>query len=215
MSDLAKAIENVYYAFADVPKPDAIRACPCCIDEATLSRLETVPLRELTDEDLSPYASSAFLTAGEVVDYLYFLPRILEVTITDDTWWPDIEVTGRAIRETKPKTWPKVRRVAVQELFEAVFESFLAKQFYYRIDDWVCGAARADFDVLPLLRIIETSDEAILEFFNANSGALGDRKLGNPFWESYDAGQDIILTWFLSEKIRRVPYEAYGYRIFE
>ncbi len=215
MPDLAESIENVYLAFCDAPKPDFIVACPCCVDDLTLDRLVTVPLREVSDKDLTPYASSAFLTAGDVDDYLYFLPRILEVTITDDTWWPDIEVTGRAIRETKPSEWPGPRREAVQCLFEAVFESFLAEQYYYRIDEWTCGAARAGFDVAPLLRIVERSDEAILEFFNSNAGALNDRKLGNAFWESTDAGQETILEWFMSENVRRVPFEAYGYKVFE
>lgn len=211
MSDLAPKIENVYRAFADVPKPDSIGACPCCIDGETLDRLVTVPLREVSDDDLAPYASSAFLTAGGVEDYLYFLPRILEVTIVNDTWWPDIEVTGRAIRETKPIEWPGPRREAVQKLFEAVFESFLAEQYYYRIDEWICGAARASFDVAALLRIVEKSDQAILEFFNSNSGGLAEGKLGNAFWESYDPGQDVILQWLNSEKVRAIAYDAYGY----
>jgi hypothetical protein len=215
MSELVTAIENVYLAFSDVPKPDFIGACPCCIDDATLDRLVTVSLRKVPDEDLAPYASSAFLTAGDVDDYLYFLPRILEVTIANDIWWPGIEVTGRAIRETKPSEWPGPQREAVQSLFEAVFESFVGEEYFYRIDEWICGAARAGFDVASLLRIVEGSDGAILEFFNSNAGALNDRKLGNAFWESTDAGQETILDWFMSENVRRVPFEAYGYKVFE
>jgi hypothetical protein len=211
MPELVTAIENVYLAFSDVPKPYAIGACPCCIDDLTLDRLVTVPLRQVSAEDLSPYASSAFLTAGDVDDYLYFLPRILEVTITDDIWWPDIEVTGRAIRETKPSEWSVARREVVQSFFESVFESFLAEQYYHRIDEWICGAARASFDVEPLLRIVETSVEAMLEFFNSNSGSLHDGKLRNAFWENDDPGQDLILEWLNSEKVRGVAFDAYGY----
>lgn len=211
MTDLATAIENVYIAFADVPKPTHIAACPCCINDSTLSRLQALPLREVAADDLSSYASSAFLTAGDVEDYLYFLPRILEISITDDTWWPDIEVTGRAIRETKPNEWPESRRRVVQSLFEAVFESFLAEQYYYRIDEWICGAARAGFEVEPLLRIVETNDEAILEFFNSNSAALVEGKLGNAFWEETDPGQDVIREWLNSDKVRKIAFEAYGY----
>lgn len=211
MPELVTAIENVYLAFSDVPKPDSIGACPCCIDDDTLNRLTSTPLREVSDEDLAPYASSAFLTAGDVDDYLYFLPRILEVTISNDIWWPDIEVTGRAIRESKPSEWPSPRRKAVQSLFEAVFESFLAEQYYYRIDEWICGAARAGFDVLTLLRIVERSDEAVLELFNSNAGAVSGGQLGNHFWETTDPGQDVIIEWLSSENVRRVAFDAYGF----
>jgi hypothetical protein len=213
MDDLAAAIENLYSAFGDVPRPERIDACPCCIDDDALTRLTSVPLREVSADDLSPYASSAFLTAGDVDDYLYLLPRILEMTITNEILWPDIEITGRAIRETKPGNWPEVRLQALQNLFEAVFESFIDEEYYDRIDEWICGAARAGLDVRPLLRIIETRDAAILEFFNANAGALAEGKLGNAFWESSDPGQEVIREWFESENVRRIPLETYGYRL--
>ena len=204
MGNLNSAIEDVYSAFAAVPKPDEIAACPCCIDEATLSRLVTTPLRAISADDLSPYASSAFLTAAEVEDYLYFLPRILEISITDDTWWPSLEVTGRAIREIKPGEWPEARRQAVQMLFESLFRNFLHEKYYFRIDEWICGAARAGFDVKSLLQIIEDDEEAIVEFFKANEEVLDAGKLGNSFWEDYDSGQEIIRKWFNSENVRKV-----------
>lgn len=167
----------------------------------------------MTGEDLSDYAASAFLTAGDVEDYLYFLPRILEVSIVDETWWPTIEVTGRAIRETAPAEWPQQRTASVQNLFEAAFESFIVQKQFYQIDDWICGAAKADFNVETLLRIVATNEEAILEFFNSNAAALANGMLANEFWEPADSGQEEILAWLNSDKVRRVAFDAFGYSL--
>ena len=153
------------------------------------------------------------MTIGDVQDYLYFLPRILEISIVDDSWWPDIEVTGRAIRQTKPKEWPQVRRDAVQHVLESVIKSFISEQYFYRIDDWICGAARADFNLKPLLQIVETNNEAVLEFFNSNAALISSGRLGNAFWEPTDPGQDVIVEWLNSESVRRVAHEAYGFNL--
>lgn len=64
MTDLEQAIDRLYTAFADVPKPRRINGCPCCIEKRNISVLLSVPLLELTPDDLSAYAASAFLTVG-------------------------------------------------------------------------------------------------------------------------------------------------------
>jgi hypothetical protein len=211
MSRIETAIQNLYLAFSDVEKPTEVEGCPCCIDRKNISALLETPLAQISSDDLSPYASSAFLTVGEVDDYRYFLPRILEVSFYDDSFWPDVAITGRAMNSANISSEPAAKVRAVQQFFEAAIASFISNGDLDRIDDWICGAAKAVLDIRPLLQLVETDDAAILEFFNANSGALGEGKLGNEFWESYDPGQETILKWFMSENVRRVPYEAYGY----
>ena len=97
MHTLSDAIEALYQAFAVMPKPKHIDGCPCCIDRKETGVLLGKALRTITPEEMASYASSAFLTVGEVADYLYFLPRIIEITATEPSWWPDPEVTGRAM----------------------------------------------------------------------------------------------------------------------
>src|SRR5262245_26685041 len=94
---LRQAIEGVYTAFLDVPRPTSVDGCPCCIGQKGISILLSKPLRELSPDDLTHYAASAFLTVGAVEDYLYFLPRILEILATQHDWWPDPEVVTLAI----------------------------------------------------------------------------------------------------------------------
>ena len=81
MKSLDVVIEELYAAFSDVPAPSTIDACPHCVDDKGLEKLLNTDLRDLEPDDLSSYASSAFLTVGDIPDYLYFLPRILEISV--------------------------------------------------------------------------------------------------------------------------------------
>src|SRR5690348_15560227 len=108
-----EAIEGVYEAFRDVPRPKSVEGSSCCIDEKGISVLLSKPLRELSPDDLTHYASSVFLTVGAVEDFLYFLPRILEILATESGWWPDPEVVTRAIHTSGFHSWPNSHRRAV------------------------------------------------------------------------------------------------------
>jgi hypothetical protein len=213
MNALQQSIDEVYGAFADVPKPRAIDGCPCCIEGKKVDRLLVAPLRELCPTDLAPYASSALLTVGSVGDYLYFLPRILEISVIDDTWWPDVEVTGRAIRSSAPESWPHPRRVALQRMFAAVINDAIETCEYYKLDGWICAIARSGFDVTPCLERVEKTPEAVLAYFEDNAACLPERKLCNAFWALPCPAHDEIVAWFFSEKVRRIPHEAYGYSL--
>lgn len=109
MDTLQKAIDELYRAFEVVEPPQQIVGCPCCFDEYEIQKLLETQLRHISPELMAPYASSALLTVGSISDYLYYLPRILEISIRDESWWPAIEVTGRAIRGTHIDSWPTVR----------------------------------------------------------------------------------------------------------
>jgi hypothetical protein len=133
--NLGDAIGRLYDAFSAVAKPHSIDPCPHCLDRNEVGALLGKPLREVTPEELSPYASSALLTVGEAADYLYFLPRILEVTATEPSWWPDPEVTGRAIRATSPETWTAAQRAALNDFLEAVVGTVIQSGEYDRLDE--------------------------------------------------------------------------------
>lgn len=206
-SDLA--IENVYLTFSDAPIPEAIEGCPHCVDDKNLEKLLTIPLRDLEPDDLSSYAASAFLTVGDVPDYLYFLPRILEISIKDKWWWPDIEITGRAITDADLPNWTFERRQALQELFSAVIEHFIDSDDFEPIDSWMCCIGKTALDVRPFLKMIETCPGAVLCYFNINAESL-EGTLSNPFWELWNPGHDIIVDWFRSEKIAKISSAVPG-----
>src|SRR5579863_2006567 len=120
---LREAIEDVYAAFADVPKPENIIGCEGCIEKKNIAVVIGKPLRELSPDDLEDYADLALLTIGSVEDYLYFLPMILEILATREDPWPGPEIIARGIHDAGFHSWPNVRRRAVSKYFDAIMDN--------------------------------------------------------------------------------------------
>ena len=211
MLSLADAIERLYTAFADVPRPTSIDGCPCCIDNKDIGTLLSKPLRDLTGDELASYASSAFLTVGDVADYLYFLPRILEITATDLAWWPSPEVTARAIRSAGLDSWPPARRAALTDFLEVVVATAGRPDHPHDTDAWLCAVGRMGLDVQPLLALVAQDPRAVLAYFQDNYDAVPHGRLANGFWdESATTAHDAIVAWFYSPEIARVVFEESG-----
>ncbi len=211
MKALAQSIEQIYAVFADVPKPRVIEGCPCCIEGKHVDTLLATRLREIRAEDVSSYAFSAFLTVGGAEDYPYFLPRILELSATDDAAMPDIEVTGRAIGSCDPNSWPPARKEALRGFLFAVIADAIECGAFEKLDGWMCAIARMGLKVAPHLEQIEKVPAAVLAYFESNADCLRQNKLCNAFWELPSSSHDEIVRWFHSERIRRIPFDACGY----
>jgi len=212
-SNFDEAVERLYEVFSAVPKPRRIDGCPCCIDRKEVDTLLGKGLRELTPDDLSAYAFSAFKTVGEVADYLYFLPRILEISATESSWWPSPEITGQAIRDAGVETWTAVRREAMNGFLEAVVDAAIRSGDYRALDAWLCAAARMGLDVRPFLDQVARSPEAVLGYFEENAQHLPRKTLTNQFWELPCPGHDAVVAWFHSHEIAKIPFQAYGYKL--
>jgi hypothetical protein len=210
MRTLSDSIEGLYRAFSVIPKPLHIDGCPCCIDRKEIGVLLGKSLRTITPNEMASYASSAFLTVGDVADYLYYLPRIMEITATVPSWWPDPEVTGRAIKTAKPETWTAAQRTALSEYLEAVVGSAIQTGSYYQLDGWICAIAGMGFDVRPYLEQIGRCPGAVLEYFQANIDSLPRNRLTNAFWDLPCPMHDIIVAWFFSPEIAEIPFNAFG-----
>ena len=107
MSQPTDTVEQLYAVFGNVPVPRQIDACPCCLLDTEVAVLLTTPLRDLTPEQLTSYASSVTMTVGSVDDFRYFLPRILEIVATERSWWPDVEVVFGILHRAKWQQWDK------------------------------------------------------------------------------------------------------------
>lgn len=211
MKSLADSINALYSAFRDVPKPKSIEGCPCCIEKKNICTLLSKPLKELSPDDLSSYASSAFLTVGDEADYLYFLPRIIEISCTDLGWWPDPEVTGRAIADVKLSEWPLKRRKALIDVLHAVIQEALSDDDGASlIDDWICAISKMGLEVGSFLRQVESSPAHVLAYYEDNSQALMKQRLRNSFWDRSDQGYDEVISWFKSPKVSQIILEGYG-----
>jgi hypothetical protein len=210
MSPLENAIKGLYGAFGATPKPHHIDGCPCCMARKQIGVLLGKSVRLITPQEMGPYAASAFLTVGDVADYLYFLPRILEITATDSSWWPTPEVTAIAIRSANLDSWAHTQRTALYDYLKAVVSNAIQPSHYHELDGWMCAIGRMGFDVRPFLDEIAKCPEAVLDYFETNAASLPRNKLTNAFWEQPCPAHDAIVDWFFSPEIARIPFEAYG-----
>jgi hypothetical protein len=211
MKTLQECINELYAAFSDVPAPKHVDGCPCCVGHRRIPQLLSSSLREIAPDDLAPYAFSAILTVGEVSDYLYFFPRIVEVSVIELSWWPDIEVTAKKMRETNFGSWPPWRKNAFEAVLAPTFHHLLQAGQYCDLGGWLCACGNLELDVRPYLAAIGTVPEAVLSYFEDNEPCLKARRLCRGSWDLPNAAHDQIVEWFYSPQIRRIPSEAYGY----
>ena len=78
----AAAVKQLYAVFWSY-RANPAKWCPCCIDGEERRALETVPLRELTADQIGPFAGHALLTCGGIDDFKHYLPRIFELLPLD------------------------------------------------------------------------------------------------------------------------------------
>jgi hypothetical protein len=208
---LRAAIEGIYDAFKDVPRPATVDGCPCCIGEKGISILLSKPLRDLSPDDLAHYAQSVFLTVGSAEDYFYFLPRILEILALEPGWWPGPEVVARALLTSGFHTWPVLRSEAVSRYFDAIFIELLEKENSgYEIDSWICALGKLHMDLKPFLKQIAANKARLIDFYEVNSEQLIDGRLGNSFWDDASQEHKVVVDWFQSAKIKKAIELAYG-----
>lgn len=188
---LRDTVEEIYRLFA-APCPPAIESCPCCTDGKEVDVLLATPLRALSVDMLWSYAWSAFLTIGGERDFRYFLPRILELAVSDPGGFCNPEVVLGKLRLANWRCWPADERKAVEALIHGWFERAIARD----VADWdgyapmqeaegvLCGAAIAG---LPLERFLarlgEPDARPLLEELKARRpGGLSG------FWEQAPEG---------------------------
>ncbi len=211
MTSLRDATEALYTALGDVPRPTRIDGCPCCIEDKGIDTLLAKPLRELTPDDLSCYAASAFLTVGDVADYLYFLPRILEIAATEDGWWPSPEVILAAVHAAGFQSWPPIYREPTTAYFEAVFNDLLSKDDSgSKMDSWICALGRLHVELPPMLERLALHTPRLLEFYEENSKSLAKGQLSNGFWGDAPVERDLVRNWLCSEEMQRKIQQGYG-----
>lgn len=207
---LQQAIEGVYEIFCDVPRPHSVDACPCCIDRKGIVVLLSKPLRKLSPDDLTNYASSVFLTSGAVEDFLYFIPRILEILASESDWWPSPEVVTQAMHSADFETWPESRRQAVLTYFDEVVAQFGSEGTGHALDSWICALGTLHVKLEPFLDRVAAQPRSLIKYYEANSEHLVEGGLSNAFWDEAPEERKQVIDWFRSEGIRKSINLAYG-----
>jgi hypothetical protein len=218
MDTITATIDRLYEAFSTTQRPRRIDGCPCCVSSDELCALVDAPLRALTSEQLSSYASSVLLTAGSEQDFRYLVPRILELSIHESDWWPNREVVLGKLALAGWDKWPSSQRLAITEAVTAAFmhEVQPACGSAWEVDGWLCGLAIAGVDLEPLLEHLSApgNEQVLFDLYEINSAHLSKGKLCNAFWSDHRESQAPVLTWFQSERVQeiiaRIQQERYG-----
>ncbi len=153
-SEVTKAIEAAYAAFASYPRPKRMPGASNRDPEEILADIAETPLRDLTPAQIAFYARSAITTVGDGRDYKHFLPRILELTILEPSWpGPEKQVTAGKIVMADWANWPDGERRPVLAAFsEALRDSFSdPPDILSDAPAWVCTLAILNADMEPLL----------------------------------------------------------------
>jgi len=151
--ELGAATEALYSTFAPYPLHEVIEGCPCCIADTDQARIRSKPLRELTAEDLSVFASHVPHLWGEADDLKHFLPRILELLPEWMHMWPDPEVVGASLRRSEFQNWPEAERKVVQDYLFVWWKSFIASESVFDINTAICAVGQVIDDLSPFLAI--------------------------------------------------------------
>jgi len=201
---LNAAIEAVYDAFSDIEKPSVVDGCPCCMTAEEYEVLTAKSLRELSTDDLGRYASDALYTMGSEDDYVYFLPRILELTVENDTSWiTSPEITAEKLQMAGFERWSAGKQAATKQLWLAVIRDLATRETdpelvgftAYDIDDWLCAATLIPIPVSPFTEFLEAFPDIVPELYNQNFKTLFQGRLNNPFLDEPSDGQTEIANW--------------------
>lgn len=82
-SDPHLALERLYEIFSRYPLLDNSEVCEHCVAPEVLESIHAVPLRQLSASALGHYAWNVS-TWGEIEDFKHYLPRLLELLISEE-----------------------------------------------------------------------------------------------------------------------------------
>ncbi|MET7419812.1 hypothetical protein [Dactylosporangium sp. NPDC005555] len=204
-SGLASAIDTLYEVFGAVPRPASVDGCPCCwLPSDASALLQPVPLRSLPALALAPYAVGVPFTVGSAGDFRHFLPRLLEVSVTEGFGGPDadfmayptIEPFLSRLRHTGWTTWAPSEQAAVRGFLDALWHDTLttdpASSTFFA-DDVLCALGNAVDDITPFL----AAWAALLPAPHpaAHLRELRAQPSVNAFWEDRATQHDQVTVW--------------------
>ncbi|GAA0799968.1 hypothetical protein [Spirilliplanes yamanashiensis] len=212
---VSAAVDELYAAFAAVPRPPAVAHCPCCVTEAEVAALlAPVPLRELPVEAVRPYAANVPFTVGGSNDLRYFAPRVLEIGCADGFGWPGLESLAARLRHAGWADWPAAERAAVRGLLGALWDEALAGDGF-DAGTVLCAAGNAEDDVAPYLArwTAAVGRPAAAEqlrdlLWHGCARDPGGRRLRNAFWDGRDAQAAAVLAWLGSDELCAAVLDA-------
>jgi hypothetical protein len=203
---------------------DPFDFCDDCVSAEELEGIRDTPLHELTFDQLWTIASNIVLTIGEVDDFKYFLPRLIEGSRCGASY--DIETVFTRFRNAEFETWPSAECQAVQNYVRSQFEENAISLVdrsdgLTNMDDLLCCAYYAG--TLPELLARWTFDtrgtarQQLLKWALSAFGLAGDPdafmdgppgpiQAKNSYYDG--PGRAALLTWLKASEAQRALSEA-------
>lgn len=153
----------------------------------------TKPLRALDSEDLEQYAFKALTTWGTVEDYKYFLPRIIELSLSGDLLW-DIEMTLGKLAYGDFASWPPHERQVIENLLVDAWTDAVRSSAVEEADEVLCGAAEV-MDPAPLLDVADRIDPEFRTAYRMTCSRQDKRRLTNAYWDRDSERYKTVLDW--------------------
>ena len=197
---IREALEALYRAFAEVPRPLHLVGCPCCSGRVDLARLAAAPLKDLAEEDLALYAAKAITTVGGATDFVYFVPRLLELLVSN-ALRVDVEIVLGKLGLAELASWPPALSAAVEGLLWAELIERVRAEELIPIDEWLCGIALATPNLAPWLRRLSQAEPLVLPpVIRRLQGRLRTEWSPGAFWEGAASSLVQLQSW-----IREAP----------
>ena len=206
---IGAALERAYAAFAREPRPTRLIVSPLRDAGKILETLTAAPLRALTCDQIGPYSSWAITTVGDARDYRHFLPRILELAVSDPTWLgAEPAVIASKLKLGDWSAWGSEQRAAVIGVFEAAMEAAPASDVGIGLDAeaWLCGLTTLDIAPEPWLARWSAAPlpAAACQIVQLVTVAVArDGSVSDGFWEEVDpVPRATIAAWLASPATR-------------
>ncbi len=193
---LQSAIDDCYDAFAQFPLPAKLDVSPLRNGREILTTLSSAPLRQLTGEQVGPYAGWAMTTVGNDRDYRHFLPRIFELSVTDPVWLgAESPVMAEKLNRASWRAWPAEQRDAVLRFFRSAFDAVLSvhPDEGQPADLWFCGLVKLG-ESASLTFQLWGSNQSPNAALHLASFVIDEAKhlqryeeVRGPFWDDVDA----------------------------
>ena len=205
---LADAVENLYETFCEYQLEVPLDGCPPLPPEKE-ERLQTVPLRQLSADDLVQYAFRALTTVGSEDDFKHFLPRILEIAAQrGSVGRDDLQIVLGKLQYGQWTFWPQRQRQAVEHFLWAFWESVLGEfSSEPDISTFVCGFGCVVDDLKPFLDVWSQSDEPsainhLHNFIESNlDRLLKKHRLRDAFWSEREPQMMQVILWLAQPEL--------------
>jgi len=148
MVSRSPVIEELYRVFSPYRVGDEISGCSHCVPADQSHFLATTPRAELSADDLDKYAFKAMTTWGNEADFKYFLPRLLELVLTEGiNAFNFPEVLFGKLEYARWFDWPTAERRAIESYLRAFWRAQIecepTEQEGFAIDSALCALANA------------------------------------------------------------------------